>query len=416
MHPHPHPHCAFQSSHVGGDFADGRLMLRMAREDAAAGVTRVDEVFFTVPSDFHTHNDSVAAASLTLVGRSCPRVSFNFPISPQCAELLQAHYGLAEVGPVDPALTPRRPGRQLALNLSGGIDSTALWLLLRAALGHEFRTISSAYGGRLAFEEAAFRTLGPDTIVGTNLRALGLDQHGRFNAAAPLLFADYLDLHSLTSAHIFREHGYHFRPQAPGDQPYYLQQEAPYRAGGLREAHIVRSLYVHGLIRLILRLAPERMRAALLGCAPVGTEKFVTKALLVRAECRALGIAPPRDALDPRVTVGRFKFRTSHSEDLRALAIIKHDGWELASRLFDGLERFDLGFLDDVSLEFVRRYHPDFVALIPTELRAAVLELFERCDILPYDARDLAEFELVNTFLTTAPLRHELAPAASQRA
>jgi hypothetical protein len=56
---------------------------------ARAGVTVVDDVYFSVPADFRAHNDAVAAALLTLIGGHYPRVSFNVPISTHCATLLR---------------------------------------------------------------------------------------------------------------------------------------------------------------------------------------------------------------------------------------------------------------------------------------------------------------------------------------
>ena len=53
--------------------------------DAERRVTHHDRIHVQVPRDFHVHNDSVAAALMTLVGRSCPIVTFNFPISTRCA-------------------------------------------------------------------------------------------------------------------------------------------------------------------------------------------------------------------------------------------------------------------------------------------------------------------------------------------
>ena len=103
---------AFTSNHLHGDFSSGRLEVSIAREDARAGVSVADDIYFSVPADFHAHNDLVAAALLTLVGGARPVVSFNFPISSRCAELLRATTGW------------RRSGR-----------STRTWL--RARRGHE---------------------------------------------------------------------------------------------------------------------------------------------------------------------------------------------------------------------------------------------------------------------------------------
>ena len=58
----------FESGHVSGHYPDGRLTIGMAIEDESIGQTLWDDVSFEVPRDFHSHNDSVAAALRTLAG------------------------------------------------------------------------------------------------------------------------------------------------------------------------------------------------------------------------------------------------------------------------------------------------------------------------------------------------------------
>ena len=128
-------------------------------EDARVGQTVSDEVSFGVPTDFHTHNDSVAAALLTLVGKACTSAELNFLISQHCADTLAAYYGLSDIGPIDPSLEPRRPGRALGLNFSGGLDSVSVWVLLRELMGEELKVIHADYGPEFAREQLATRWL-----------------------------------------------------------------------------------------------------------------------------------------------------------------------------------------------------------------------------------------------------------------
>jgi hypothetical protein len=161
----------FESSHARGDYAGGQLRVAIGRPDPARGLTVWDRVWFSVPADFHTHHDSVAAALMTLIGRTYPVVTFNFPISRHCAELLTRYYRLDEIGPIDESQEPRKPGRYVALNLSGGCDSAALWCLLANDLRLEFRTITSDYGGRFAHEARGYERFPRDVTCATNLRA-----------------------------------------------------------------------------------------------------------------------------------------------------------------------------------------------------------------------------------------------------
>src|SRR5262245_19829444 len=120
----------FQSSHTRLGQHAGQLEIDLTLEDAQAGQTVCDTISFEIPHDFHSHNDSVAAALLTLIGSRYPAVRFDFPISERCATLLREYYGLHEVGPVDSSLAPRQRGSALGLMFSGGLDSLAMWMIL----------------------------------------------------------------------------------------------------------------------------------------------------------------------------------------------------------------------------------------------------------------------------------------------
>jgi hypothetical protein len=168
-------HVAFRSSHVDGDYSDGKLHLLIDPERGPGAARHIDPIWFTVPADFHTHNDSVAAALLTLVGQRFRSVSLNLPISRYCAETLAWYYQLDEIGPVDAGLEPRRPGHVLALNFSGGLDSTALWVLLRDLAGVTFKVVTSEYE-HSTLDRPGFTGYHRDVSTVTNLRRRGYDR------------------------------------------------------------------------------------------------------------------------------------------------------------------------------------------------------------------------------------------------
>lgn len=267
------------SSHVTRDFSDGQLTIDIVKEDALLGVSRHDRVHFSVPRDYHVHNDSVAAALLTLLGRTCAEAAFNFPISERCAELLTSYYKLAGVGPVDAALEPRQPGRHLAINFSGGTDSTALYLLMQDVLGDDFKVVSIDFGGRFTHERQGYRRFHRDVTCRTDLRQHGYDTHGRFIASVALLYADYLDLAGVVSGHTLLQETSSIISRADGRLPDYRQKEPAYRAGGLAEEHLVRSLTTLSMFQIVLDSAPERREDAFAASAPRNTEKYYARAV-----------------------------------------------------------------------------------------------------------------------------------------
>jgi hypothetical protein len=58
----------FWSSHVNVESRrDGELTVDVGIEHAGAPITIHDQLTFSVPTDYHAHNDLVAAALLTLI-------------------------------------------------------------------------------------------------------------------------------------------------------------------------------------------------------------------------------------------------------------------------------------------------------------------------------------------------------------
>jgi hypothetical protein len=388
-------HATLHSSHVTHDFSDGELAIDIVTDDARRGISRHDRVRFAVPRDYHVHNDAVAAALLTLLGRTCSQITFNFPISEHCAALLTSYYSLAQVGPIDPTLEPRQPGRQFALNFSGGTDSTALYLLLQDVLGDDFKVITSDFGGRFVRERSGFQTLRRDITCRTNLRQRGYDEHGRFIAAVPLLFADYLDLGRVASGHGLLQENVTIARRTKAHTPDYRAKEPVYLAGGLREEHIVRGLSSHAILRIILQRAPERLEGAFTASAYRNTEKYYSRMLVVRGLCQELGLPlpafleglPQPQVLWPHIAGQRYSLVTMYA--------LKYLGIAEARAITANFEQFDFSYLDGMTLEFLKRYNTNVVDLLPDDLRPAVLNAFHAYDIYPYQEHDWRELDVV---------------------
>jgi hypothetical protein len=374
------------------------LTVWVEREDARTGQTHHDELWFTVPPDFHTHNDCVAAALMTLVGNR-RAVMFNFPISARCAQLLTEFYDLAEVGPVDASLEPRRRGRRLGLNFSDGLDSMALWLLLTEQARADFRAVALAYGPPFEFEERGFRAVPTDVICRANFRELGYARHGRFNASASLLYADYLDLGSLTSGHTYNQNPSSVEHLWHGEQPAFRQHELAYQAGGLEEAHLIRGLNSLGTAKIVRTLAPELVEAAFAASAPPGAESHITKGLTLRWLYEQAGQSLPDCVRNLTFPASPSRFGSGIGAELRTLFILKHYGLDVARRVMRGIELYDLAFVNELSFDFLGKYNTNYVSLIPAELRQSILSGFHACGIQPYTERDWHELDVAIDFL-----------------
>jgi hypothetical protein len=390
---------SFESSHVGGDFSSGVLTIGVTAEDHVAGATVHEVIHFSVPRDFHVHNDSVAAALLSLVGANYRSVGFNFGVSACCAEVLRDYYRLDEVGPVDPNLEPRRPGRHLGLNFSGGLDSTAVWVILDL-LGDEFMVIHADYGFGYRREQTHTTAYRKDVDCTTDLREKGYDLNGRFLAAIPLLYADYVGLGSVTHGNpYFHYPPLHVESLAHRQAPAFLRHDAVFNAGGLAELHLIRGLMTWSTLRILVSTAPERVRGALAASARPGSVKHAIKALALRDTYQRLGLPLP-EFLEPWIPPRQLPpFGQRLDVDTWALYFLKTRGPEFVGTFVNGIERVDRAAVDRLTFRFLTRYNPSLVQVIPADLRNRYLSLLHRFEVYPYDERDWYELEQYKALL-----------------
>jgi hypothetical protein len=390
---------AVHSSHVTGEFASGRLDVQFVREDTRAGVTVVDDIYFSVPADFHAHNDAVAAALMTLIGGSCPRVSFNFAISTHCATLLRDYYRLADIGPIDESLEPRRPGTRVAVSFSGGLDSTAVVVLLRELAGIPALTITNDYGGGYAFERHGFGGVRQDIVCATDFRSKGYFRHGNFNLATPLLFADYLELRFVANGDSFANDVIGLTSLADGSSPRFLPHAASLQAGGLEELHVARFLCLPGLLRVLVEAAPQLLEASFRASGPPGAFKPYFKGVALRCLYADDGVEPPAflDTLTPPTRPTRYG--DGPAKDMSIAWVAKRVGVQPILPVFPNLARADLSFLDDLEVRLHERYCPNFIGLVPPELRQQLLSAFHACGIYPFRERDWHELAVLRANL-----------------
>jgi hypothetical protein len=381
----------FSADHARGAAQHGQLTVGIAYDDERRGVTAHDSVRFSVPADFHAHNDAIAAALLTLVGRWYPVVRFDFPMSTHCAELLAARYALTDIGPVDPSLAPREPGPWLGLGLSGGIDSMALWVTLTRLLAEPARVITSDYGGAYAFERAGFEQLPRDVTSATNLRRTRYERAGRFHAAAPLLFAEYLGLGALAGGYVLEDTNDAFGPVAAPSPA----RAGALLAGGVRDLQLFRCLHATATSLMLVVAGQDLLQGAHTASSQPGTSMGAMKALVLQELHARAGVPLPAWLDRPWRAPQRPKLGVDALKDLRLLLLIKWRGLAYVRGIADGLDRLDLSFLDALTLDFATRYDPEALAQLPPEWAARLPVAFAACGIGPYTQRDRQELALL---------------------
>jgi len=359
-------------------------------------LTRQVEIFFSVPPEFYAHNDLVAAALMAVAGWNYKDACFNFPISARCAELLPRYHRLTEVGPVDPSLEPRRPGRYYGVCFSGGLDSLAMLTLLRDCVGLDVKVITGEYDGfhREAVGYASYRR---DVSCHTNFRRVFGDAR-RFDAAIPLLFADYADLHSFVSGHAFAGIPLGWRDPREGPREF-LDQDVVSEAGGLREVHVARCLHTYGLLKFMGVVAPERIELGLHVTAPPGSQKHLVKQMMLRHIYRSLRRPLPpflNDLTAPRRRDGTQVERLIHLGTAWEWRFLEHPQAIWVDRR---IGEVDWGPLQPLSLEFFRKYCPLTAQLMPSDLRSPTLAAIEAAGIPPNTANDYDELEQLRQFI-----------------
>jgi hypothetical protein len=349
-----------------------------------------DEVYFTVPAGFHAHNDSIAACLGTLAGKAYESIHFRFPVSDRCRAEIARRNGAVVTARGKP-IPERAAGKNIALSFSGGLDSLGAYQL---APDHLIR-IAVAFGGRWEPEEAFFRTLSPEAICRTNLRARRDRNDSTFMGAVPLLYADVFDLGAVGFGEIFetRAWNYLLRPKR-------VRQKG-FSAAGIVNATLTRGLTQLGTARLArFYTSQDIVRAAIASSAAPGTEKFFRKQLLVDTVKYAFGGPHPDfdKYLYPRK---RLVFGGRFSIDFLTLYFIKLYGFETVSRWMDGLDEIDKDALERADLGWYLKYNPIFFDEIPPGLRDTARDRMARAGIDWFQERDWEHYRTVRSFLKT---------------
>jgi hypothetical protein len=361
-------------------------------------LTQRREFFFSVPADYHVHNDLVAAALMAVMGQGFRSARFNFPISARCAALLPSYHRLEQVGPVDPNLEPRRPGRYLGLAFSGGLDSVSVWTMLRDVVGMDFKVITGEYD-RFHREAVGYASYRRDVSCWTNFRRVVGDRGRRFDAAIPLLFADYADLESFTTGHTFGTLPLLWNDPSGPEPPEFLEQDAVAAAGGLKEVHILRSLHEPGVLQFLFATAPERIESAFHVTSSPGSSKYLNKALMLRRAYHKAG--EPLPAFLEEIVWP--------DEGGRRWAAMQPDNWiawrwkyldqDTVFRMGSRVGQLNWSPLSGMSLAFYDKYLPPLARLIPESFRETLLAGFRAAGISPYEPQDYVELEAVRQFI-----------------
>lgn len=368
---------------------------RVVVEDDERQLTRVEEIYFALPAGFHAHNDLVATALMATVSGPFRSVRFPFPISRRCADGLAGYFG-CKIGPVDDDLEPRRPGRYLGLAFSGGLDSVGVLTMLRDLAGVDVRLITGEFDGFYR-ESVAYASYERDVSCHTNFRAR-LGDAFRFDAAIPILFADFADLAAFAGGHTFGNMPLVWTNPLT-DQPEFTRTDPLVHAAGITEVHIARCLLEPGLLQVIVRAAPDRIEMGLHGTGREGERKHGAKVLTLRALFERSGTPMPGYLRNARLPVRRAYRGVDDSIHLRAIFIRRFVGQAQAALISPRCASVDWTPVDGLRLDLFTRYNTILAAVIPDPFREPLLTGLRACGVEPYRDDDHLELEALRRFI-----------------
>lgn len=270
--------------------------------------------------------------------------------------------------------------------------------MLHDVAGIDFKVITAEYDG-FHREAIGYAPYHRDVSCWTNFRRLFGDRGRRFDAAIPLLFADYADLESFTTGHTFGTLPSLWNDPSGDEPPEFLPQDAVAAAGGLREVHILRSLHEPGVVQFLVNTAPERVESAFFVTASPRTSKYLNKAFMLRhAYLRSQRTIPEflADIAWPARSASRQLAGQPNSWIAWQWSSLD---FGIATRMDPKVATVDWSPLDGMPLDFYWKYVTAMTTLIPESFREALLAGFRAAGVPPYESSDYRELEAVRQFI-----------------
>jgi hypothetical protein len=258
----------------------------------------------------------------------------------------------------------------------------------------DIKLITAEYEGFYR-ESVGYASYRRDVSCYTNFRRVFGDRGRRFDAAVPLLFADYADLESFVSGHTFGSMPGLWSDPRSDDPPEFLPQDAVAAAGGLRELHIVRCLHAPGFLQFLVATASQRIPDAFFASDSPGARKYLMKGVMLQQAYARFGLPAPTDIA--RLTLPRRGPRNNCG--LWCVWTWKNTTPKLALLTNPVIGEIDWSPLEGLTLDFYRRYCGYTARLIPEEFRETLLAGLRATGVDPCTDRDYEELERVRQFV-----------------
>lgn len=337
-----------------------------------------DRFWIELPYSFMPEPDLIAFAFAAICGSGFDEIHIDLPLGPEARDAIR-QATKARVICMEGNDRRRPPGRQQALNFSGGFDSLAARCLLPCA-----ELVSLDFGGRFSRERTFFEEFSPYTLR-TNLVDLRLNRLSwQFMGIGPILLRDELQLSS-----------YSFGSIMAGSLPALVKTGREQRgtglaigeAAGLSVLNPVVGLTEIGSMSLAIRAFGPMIPRILRSVALPKEDKYLRKVQMLHAVSKSVDHWTP-DIEIPRLAPRR-SWGDSFATDLSSLFAMKHLGeWEISSTYKNGIPSAVIDRIQSLDLDFMLRFNPHAFSGIATETLSKWYGTFVEADILPYEEKD----------------------------
>lgn len=345
------------------------------------------KIWYSIPSGFFAHNDSVATALTALCNKKFDEIYFNFPVSEKCRLAIERRNACKVTAPG--TIDARVPGERCGLAFSGGFDSLAAWLLSP----DDYIRVGMDWLTGFERERDWLQKMQPEALIQTNVRELGYNRiDNRFMGSGVALYADYLGLGELAFGTIMEGGPHQLRVTTPQTHP------PQWLAAGVVDATPTRGVNQVSTGVIIAHFRPDLLEGSLASLARPGQEKYLRKSLILGCAMNRVHGTPIDTSkyVIPRV---KTRYGKSYAFDFITLFFMKKFGREFVSRWADGLDHVTDDDLAAIDEEFFHKRNPLFDGQMSPRFRDRAIARMTEAGIGVYEGKDWDTLDRVRDIL-----------------
>ncbi|CAM4293328.1 hypothetical protein [Jeotgalicoccus halotolerans] len=347
---------------------------------------------FELTDPIIVRDDLIAYSLACLCGRKYDSIFMDLKVSLRTKATIEKHTGAKLKCHIDlNEYTINKSFDNETLNFSGGFDSLAAL----AFLPRNSSLVAMDFGGDFNREMSIIKKFNSH-IVKTNIIETDFRRNSwLFMVIGSILYKDYLNSD-------FNVFGSVMLSAVLSDSRFIKNASTPLliEGAGMSSIPYTLGLTEIGALRIAAHYFPEHINESLISLASEGSEKRYRKQLYLEIENERFNsnieiTNPVKPLKNPH-----FKWGDVFQADHLALYILKFKGYEVASTMVSDIPGDAEHLLENMSLDFFTKYHPDNVHNIPENQRERFFKVLEGATVSVYSTEDLDEYETIKNYLS----------------